>query len=443
MSQAAIMVRGLGKRYRIRERAPYKVLRDVMGAALTAPFRRWRGPRASEAVDIWALRDISFEVQPGEVLGVIGSNGSGKTTLLKILSRITDPTEGSAEVYGRVGSMLEVGTGFHPELTGRENIALNGAILGMRRAEITRKFDQIVAFSGVEPFIDTPVKHYSSGMYVRLAFSVAAHFDSEILLVDEVLAVGDAVFQERCLGKMSEVVRGGRTILFVSHNMTAVRNLCSRALLLEKGRIQLLGSVHEAIQAYLSGCQHESQPRTTSLAERTDRFGDGTVRAISFEARTAGRVGFAPTTSGDAEFIVGFASADGKPIFRLQVVIGVTAMDGTNLFGCTTRNTPLGYFWNAPSTGKAVCRVRQLPLMPGEYTVRIWLKNEQGLADRVEEAARFTVIDAGESGMDLSHSRAMGPTVVQHTWGWLSEPEAVSSGGGEQALASDIKVPRG
>ena len=239
MTDLAIRVEHLGKRYRIGERERYRALRDTLADAVKAPLRRLRSPRSPRVVDntIWALRDVSLEVAPGEVLGVIGHNGAGKSTLLKILSRITEPTEGRAEVRGRVGSLLEVGTGFHPELTGRENIYLNGAILGMKRSEITRRFDEMVAFAGVERFIDTPVKRYSSGMYLRLAFAVAAHLEPEILLVDEVLAVGDAAFQKKCLGRMSDVAREGRTVLFVSHNLPSIENLCQRVVVVDGGRI--------------------------------------------------------------------------------------------------------------------------------------------------------------------------------------------------------------
>src|SRR5919197_1822092 len=222
---AAIRVEGVSKRYAIgASRAPYGSLRESLTGALTAPFRRRpRSRTAPESDTLWALQDVSFEIRPGEVVGVIGRNGAGKSTLLKILARITEPTTGQVVLSGRVRSLLEIGTGFHPELTGRENVFLNGAILGMRRAEIQRKFDEIVAFAEVERFLDTPVKHYSTGMYLRLAFAVAAHLDPEILLVDEVLAVGDTEFQKKCLGKMGEVARGGRTVLFVSHNLVAVR----------------------------------------------------------------------------------------------------------------------------------------------------------------------------------------------------------------------------
>ena len=235
MSAGAIRVDGLGKCYKLGRRESYRTLRESILDATAAPWRALRraGSRpGGEAELLWALKDVSFEVAPGEVIGVIGRNGAGKSTLLKLLSRITEPTEGEAWIAGRVGSLLEVGTGFHPELTGRENLYLNGAILGMRRAEIRRKFDEIVAFAEVERFLDTPVKRYSSGMYVRLAFAVAAHLETEVLLVDEVLAVGDHRFQRKCLGKMGEIGKQGRTVLFVSHAMAAVQALCTRGIVL-------------------------------------------------------------------------------------------------------------------------------------------------------------------------------------------------------------------
>jgi lipopolysaccharide transport system ATP-binding protein len=260
MGDIAIRADSLCKQYRIgSKRSGYRTLRDTLSDGFVAPFRRvsrlFSGQPYGAAdmhESIWALKDVSFEIKRGEVVGIIGSNGAGKTTLLKILSRITEPSEGYAEIYGRVGSLLEVGTGFHPELTGRENIYLNGAILGMKKAEIVNKFETIMDFAQIEKFIDTPVKHYSSGMYVRLAFAVAAHLEPEILLVDEVLAVGDAAFQKKCLGKMEEVATEGRTVLFVSHNMSAIASFCNRAVLLVDGAVQRHGEATSVIQAYLS-----------------------------------------------------------------------------------------------------------------------------------------------------------------------------------------------
>ena len=257
MSDVAIQAEGLSKLYHIGPRERYYTLRDTLMNTLKAPFRPFcrNGSQNSPIEDrdntIWALKNVSFEIKKGDVVGVIGRNGAGKSTLLKILSRITEPTEGEARIYGRVGSLLEVGTGFHSELTGRENIYLNGAILGMKKAEISRRFDEIVSFAEVEKFLDTPVKHYSSGMYVRLAFAVAAHLNPEILLVDEVLAVGDAAFQKKCLGKMSNVAREGRTVLFVSHNMQAVRTLCESCVLLNSGQAIFMGEVDTCIEQYL------------------------------------------------------------------------------------------------------------------------------------------------------------------------------------------------
>jgi lipopolysaccharide transport system ATP-binding protein len=247
MSDVMIRADRLGKQYRLGTRARYHTLREQLQQFWRRPLRR-----SVSAAPFWALRDVSFEIRRGDVVGIIGRNGAGKSTLLKILSRITEATEGEADLFGRVGSLLEVGTGFHPELTGRENIFLNGAILGMKRTEIARKFEEIVAFAEVEQFLDTPVKHYSSGMYMRLAFAVAAHLEPEILIVDEVLAVGDAEFQKKCLGKMGEVARGGRTILFVSHNMAAIQQLCTNGLLIRGGRVHRAGPVADIVKDYLS-----------------------------------------------------------------------------------------------------------------------------------------------------------------------------------------------
>ncbi len=254
MSELAIRAEGLSKRYRLGQREHYRALRDVITDSLTGVTRlfRRRGRRGGDPPNVvWALRNVSFEVRQGDVVGVIGRNGAGKSTLLKVLSRITEPTAGYVDMKGRAGALLEVGTGFHPELTGRENIFLNAAILGMRRAEILRKFDEIVAFAEIEKFLDTVVKRYSSGMYMRLAFSVAAHLEPAILIVDEVLAVGDTAFQKKCLGKMGEIAQGGRPVIFVSHNMSAIHRLCNRAIVLSQGEVLLDGSVDDAVREYL------------------------------------------------------------------------------------------------------------------------------------------------------------------------------------------------
>lgn len=289
MSNIAIRVENLGKRYRIGQYvgsgSQYRTLRESLTNAFSAPFRRLRAAQVRSKKQgvgsnlrpktqdprpktIWALKDVSFEVKRGEVLGIIGRNGAGKSTLLKILTRITEPTEGRAELNGRVGSLLEVGTGFHPELTGRENIYLSGAVLGMTRKEIDRKFDEIVDFSGVEKFIDTPGKRYSSGMRVRLGFAVAAHLEPEILLIDEVLAVGDVAFQKKCLGKMEDVARGGRTVLFVSHNMGVVRQLCQKGILLQNGFLEQYGNVTNVINSYL----HDNIHVSNSVTFKDDNF---------------------------------------------------------------------------------------------------------------------------------------------------------------------------
>src|SRR5580700_2461969 len=272
MSSTVIRAEGLGKQYRVGERERYLALRDILMRAVRSPLKLFR-PAQSELM--WALRDVSLQVQQGEVIGIVGRNGSGKTTLLKILARVTRPTTGFAEVHGRMGTLLEVGTGFHPELTGRENVFLSGAILGMSKREMDRKFDEMVAFAEVEKFIDTPLKHYSTGMQMRLAFAVAAHLEPEILLVDEVLAVGDATFQKKCLGKMQDVSKSGRTIVFVSHNLTAVNALCQRSVLVENGEIVMDGPTSQIIAAYhLRSSEGLSDRNNLSKRKRT---GTGTA----------------------------------------------------------------------------------------------------------------------------------------------------------------------
>jgi len=294
MSDIAIRADGLSKKYRIGGRQEgYKTLRDTLTETVISPFRRAQKLISGQAYGaaeldetIWALRGVSLEIKRGEVVGIIGRNGAGKTTLLKILSRITEPTEGYAEIHGRVGSLLEVGTGFHPELTGRENIYLNGAILGMKKAEIDRKFEEIIDFAEIEKFLDTPVKHYSSGMYVRLAFAVAAHLEPEILLVDEVLAVGDAAFQKKCLGKMGQVAKEGRTVLFISHNMGVIAELCHRVILIRSGMIALTGSARKTISKYLG---EDSYSQRVDLFEtKISETHEGKYRLAFVETRTKG-----------------------------------------------------------------------------------------------------------------------------------------------------------
>ena len=318
MNSPAISTSGLGKRYEIgRRRDLHGRLTESLWSAMAAPFRRH--PAVSKDW-IWALREVSFEVPRGEVVGVIGRNGSGKSTLLKVLSRITEPTMGLARLEGRVGSLLEVGTGFHPELTGRENVFMSGAVLGMRRAEINRRFDEIVDFAGVEPFLDTPIKRFSSGMQVRLGFAVAAHMDPEILFIDEVLAVGDAEFQRRCLGKMSELGQGGRTILFVSHSMPAVLRLCKQALLLDHGRLVELGRASDVVHAYMRTGASSATERIWSewdapgddvaklrairlLPHRVDGIDEFDIREpidIEVEYSTSGRASTRPLLNVDA-----------------------------------------------------------------------------------------------------------------------------------------------
>ena len=376
MRDAAIRVEGLGKLYHIGARQErYRTLRDNLADALVAPFRRaanlLRG-HATGAAElheaIWALKDVSFEVERGEVLGVIGRNGAGKSTLLKVLSRITEPTEGYAEIRGRVGSLLEVGTGFHPELTGRENVFLNGAILGMRRAEINRKFDEIVAFAEIDKFIDTPVKHYSSGMYVRLAFAVAAHLEPEILVVDEVLSVGDASFQKKCLGKMGEVAGSGRTILFVSHNMGAVTELCERVLLLDDGRLKLGGDPAQVVSAYLSEGVETSGAWLRSERDPQDDGREAVVRSVRIRSSDG-----QPTAvlQFDEPFQVQIRYDIRESVRDLAVVCGVYGPQGILWQSWDSDSTDLRGRTRTPGTYASICSVPAGFLRPGRYQLYI------------------------------------------------------------------------
>jgi len=397
MNDLAIRVENLSKRYRIGGRQKrYKRFTETVMDTLSAPIRRLRNlgkPTPPEEI-IWALKDVSFEVKRGEVLGIIGRNGAGKTTLLKILSRITEPTEGRAEIHGRVGSLLEVGTGFHPELTGRENVYLNGAILGMHRAEIDRKFDEIVEFSGVEKFLDTPVKRYSSGMYVRLAFAVAAHLEPEIMLVDEVLAVGDAQFQKKCLGKMGDVAQEGRTVLFVSHNMGAIENLCQRSVLLESGSVAGIGDTSSVVRTYLEKVLPFAIEKVP-LAQRANRSGNGKVRFTGFHVEDLGGNRLSTVSSGrDTVFVFDFCCPDGDT--PKAVDMGFSAHCGTqDLF--VLYSSYMGQtFGVVPPKGQFRCTIPRLPLAPGRYRIgaRVTVGGDE--ADWPRDGVGYVDVEAGD-----------------------------------------------
>lgn len=404
MSNIAIRCEALSKRYRIGQRESYKALRDVISEAAAAPFRRLRGSITngnsshsngngwSINNEFWALKDVSFDIKRGEVVGIIGRNGAGKSTLLKILSRITKPTSGHAEIHGRVGSLLEVGTGFHPELTGRENIYLNGAILGMRKAEIERKFDEIVAFAEVEKFIDTPVKRYSSGMYVRLAFAVAAHLEPEILVIDEVLAVGDAAFQRKCLGKIGQVAEGGRTVLFVSHNMGAIRNLCTQVTWLDEGKVASRGGSAEVVDQYLR----------TSL----ERFGS------SLDLKTVKRIG----GYGEKLQITAVQFNEGGPVLhgeRLSVEIhfethslvnaaafgfGFSSMEGIRVMSVDSDLSESQTELPANTRGRVKAIVSKLDLQPGRYSFDVGARSGNNLAvDYLRGCSQVEVLPGPET----------------------------------------------
>ncbi len=371
--ETVIRAEGVGKKYVIRHNAPKQgMLRDALSDAARSLKRkliRSTGPQANEE-EFWALKDVSFEIKRGEVVGIIGRNGAGKSTLLKVLSRITEPTTGRIELDGRVASLLEVGTGFHPELTGRENIYMNGAILGMSRAEIKRKFDDIVAFAEVEKFLDTPVKRYSSGMYVRLAFAVAAHLEPEILIVDEVLAVGDAEFQKKCIGKMGDVAKGGRTVIFVSHNLSLVRQLCTTGVYLISGQVAHRGSASATVGEYVN----RADPSFTRATPKGDQPAIESVRVDSDAL-----------LSGDLVVEVQFVAP-----YELAPVIGivVNSVGGQPIFGTNRLTDPGNESPRATSRGTSVLVVHDVPLHSGTYRLSVWLgdgdgKNFEHLPDAV------------------------------------------------------------
>jgi lipopolysaccharide transport system ATP-binding protein len=387
MSDTVIRVEGLSKLYRIGARQnEYRTLRDTIADAFITPFRKLRKNAEIKRLEgdsnfsalgsslpadtIWALKDVSFEIKRGEVVGIIGRNGAGKSTLLKILSRITEPTQGRARIRGRVGSLLEVGTGFHPELTGRENIYLNGAILGMRKAEIKRKFDEMVAFAEVEKFIDTPVKHYSSGMYVRLAFAVAAHLDPEILLVDEVLAVGDLAFQKKCLGRMGDVAKGGRTVIFVSHQMNQIRRLCDKCMLVDAGRLKTFGNTAEVVSAY------EVALSSVSLKALRDSDDDHVpARFLKWEiVESNHKQTNILSTTGPVE--LRFFLKVNRPIHNGVHGIALFNNDGQLMWGKDTKDLSFecGVY-------EMTYRLPALPLRPSTYFWRVSLFDKYGLLD--------------------------------------------------------------
>jgi lipopolysaccharide transport system ATP-binding protein len=369
--------------------------------------------------EIWALRDINFTVEQGDVLGIIGRNGAGKSTLLKILSRVTAPTSGCIKVKGRIASLLEVGTGFHPDLTGRENVYLNGAILGMTKEEVNKKLDEIVAFSEIEQFLDTPVKRYSSGMYVRLAFAVAAHLDPEILLVDEVLAVGDAVFQKKCLGKIGDIANGGRTVLFVSHNLASVQNLCSRAIILQQGQLIYSGRTKDAIDNYLLSGKDSTE--SNSLATNPNRKGGDILRFedISF----VNPVTLEPLNiliSGQlVSILIKFNYSGKAPLNNVNIGIGFLSSTGTFLFGCRTDviGKPLSI---VPGRSSAICTIPKWPTTSGRYIFNLIADVKGEVLDWIKEAGYVIVEDGDFYSTGKLPATAYQGVLISFDWDLLS-----------------------
>ena len=397
MSSPIITVDNLSKSYRLGEKGrAIRTFRESLIEGMASPWRRVRSLAQGQALasppenTFWALKDVSFEVQRGEVMGIIGKNGAGKSTLFKILSRITEPTSGCARLRGRVASLLEIGTGFHTELTGRENVYLNGAMLGMKRVEITRKFDEIVAFSGVEKFLDTPVKYYSSGMFVRLAFAVAAHLDPEILIVDEVLAVGDSEFQKKCLGRMKEVSRGeGRTVLFVSHSLATVQSLCDRAILLRRGQISAVGPTYDVLAEY------QSDPEIRSLSELStaNRHGEGSAQIVAGRLTdTEGATTNILRCGDDVRIAIEYRSSKTAQLRACRLSIAFADLLGHPLFICSTELTN-PELTTLPPAGELTCCIHRLPLTPGRYQLNLYLECDGAVQDDLEHAAEVEVVD--------------------------------------------------
>ena len=405
--KAAISIEGISKQYRLgSEQIAGQSFREMVMGSITSPLRRFRrlAGRDQSQEMFWALKDITFDVQPGEVVGIIGRNGAGKSTLLKILSRITSPTEGKIRYRGKLASLLEVGTGFHPELTGRENIFLNGAILGMTRAEITTRFDEIVEFAGIEQFVDTPVKRYSSGMYVRLAFSVAAHLDPDVLIVDEVLAVGDVSFQKKCIGKMKMVSDAGMTVLFVSHNMTTISTLCQNGVFLKDGKIELTGEINGVIEAYTStSANHKLH---SNLASESDKFSVVNIEII----RESENQRFA--ISGDQlKFLVTVNSEIAVSSVRFQ--IGLYDLLDRRI--CVLDSNVLNQNLDIQAgINRVYCTIPRLPLFPGKYLINLSIHDEQKQLYGVMNCLEIDVFGSNyyESGL----LPANGPILMDHQW---------------------------
>lgn len=411
---SAIRTERLSKRYLLGRRPEgYKTLRESLSSALGDRWKRFSSLKFSDhgaSQEFWALSDVSFDIQRGEVTGIIGRNGAGKSTLLKILSRITEPTSGRVEIRGRIASLLEVGTGFHPELTGRENIFLNGSILGMQRREIRRRFDEIVGFSGIDAFLDTPIKRYSSGMYIRLAFAVAAHLEPEILIVDEVLAVGDLAFQQMCLGKMRDVASSGRTVLFVSHNMPAIESLCSRGILMQQGRICEDGPINQIVKHY------RDQALDTQVANSVESSGDAFFKSVVLldeygEPTTIVAIGRG------IRLRIGVHSA--TPLRSPRIGIGIDDYLGNRLLSAHTPRSK-------DAIGEIVddcsieCTIHSLPLAPGNYTLTLGCALNGELLGNVERAFSFTVVD-GEL-FDEGQGFHRGICIARSSWRRTGDP---------------------
>lgn len=419
MSDIVIRVENLSKKYILgqQKQERYTALRDVLtntaksfGRQVLNPFGKKVPPPAIE--EFWALKNVSFEIKQGDRVGIIGRNGAGKSTLLKVLSRITEPTAGRISIKGRVASLLEVGTGFHPELTGRENIYLNGSILGMSKFEIKKKFDEIVAFAEVEKFLDTPVKRYSSGMYVRLAFAVAAYLEPEILIVDEVLAVGDAQFQKKCLGKMENVSKEGRTVLFVSHNMAAVEKLCQRGIVLNHGEVQFVGSQSDSIAKYLS----IKPTSNNSLKERKDRQGSGEVKVVAIEIRDEkGNILGTVASGQNIDIYLYFETKTNARFSRVRASIGIATQLETPVFLQHNRLTQ-DEFGILPKSGAFVCRIERLPLPAANYQVTYSLIQDSSYLDCIRNVVELSVIDGDFYGSGEVPPISHGVCLVDAKW---------------------------